>query len=156
MSCEIMLESQLGSLFDIQQDRCYMRKVLVAQSCLTLWDPVDCSLPRLLCPWNSPGKNTGVGSHSLLQRIFLTQGSNLGLPHCRQILYCLSHQRQCIFSEQIPEHVSVKLEGQIGLEQVKPWTQQVTLKKKSAVDQSVVLFLLLLVQKSARPGFISI
>ena len=53
-----------------------------------------CVLARLkiICPWNSPGKNPGVGSHSFLQRIFLTQGSNLGLPHCRQILYCLSHQ----------------------------------------------------------------
>ena len=47
---------------------------------------------RLLCPWNSPGKNTGVGSHSLLQGIFLTQGLNLSLLHCRQILYHLSHQ----------------------------------------------------------------
>ena len=47
---------------------------------------------RLLCPWNSPGKNTGVGSHSLLQGIFLIQGSNLGLLPCRQILYHLSHQ----------------------------------------------------------------
>ena len=47
---------------------------------------------RLLCPWNSPGKNTGVGRHFLLQRIFPTQGSNLGLLHCKQILYCLSHQ----------------------------------------------------------------
>ena len=46
---------------------------------------------RLLCPWDSPGKNTGVGCHSLLQGIFLTQGSNLGLLYCRQILYCLSH-----------------------------------------------------------------
>ena len=45
-----------------------------------------------LCPWNSPGMNTGVGSHSLLQGIFPTQGSNPGLLHCRQILYCLSHQ----------------------------------------------------------------
>ena len=44
---------------------------------------------RLPCPWNSPGKNTGVGCHSLLQRIFLTQGLNLVLPHCRQILYRL-------------------------------------------------------------------
>ena len=43
-------------------------------------------------PWNSPGKNTGVGSHSLLQGIFSTQGSNPGLPHCREILYQLSHQ----------------------------------------------------------------
>ena len=40
---------------------------------------------RLLCAWNSPGKNTGVGCHSLLQRIFPTQGLNLGLLHCRQI-----------------------------------------------------------------------
>ena len=47
---------------------------------------------RLLCPRNSPGKSTGVGSHSLLQRIFSNQGSNLGLLHCRQILYHLSHQ----------------------------------------------------------------
>ena len=47
---------------------------------------------RLLCPWNSPGKNPGVGSHSLLQGIFLTQGSTPGLPHCREILYHLSHQ----------------------------------------------------------------
>ena len=53
---------------------------------------MDCSPVRLLCPWDSPGKNTGVGSHSLLQGIFPTQGSNLGLPCCRQILYHLSHQ----------------------------------------------------------------
>ena len=43
-------------------------------------------------PWDSPGKNTGVGSHSLLQGVFLTQGSNTGLPHCRLTLYRLSHQ----------------------------------------------------------------
>ena len=44
----------------------------------------------LLCPWNSPDKNTGVGCHALLQGVFLTQGLNSGLPHCRQILYHLS------------------------------------------------------------------
>ena len=47
-------------------------------------------LSRLLCPWDSPGKNTGVGCHFLLQGIFLTQGSNLCLLHflhCRQIFY---------------------------------------------------------------------
>ena len=42
-------------------------------------------------PWNSPGQNTGVGSCSLFQGIFPTQGSNQGLPHCRRILYQLSH-----------------------------------------------------------------
>ena len=43
-------------------------------------------------PWDSPGQNTGVGSRSLLQGIFPTQGSNPGLPHCRWILYQLSHE----------------------------------------------------------------
>ena len=50
---------------------------------------------RLLWPWNFLGKNTGVGCHVLLQRIFLTQGSNPSLQHllhCRCILYLLSHQ----------------------------------------------------------------
>ena len=48
--------------------------------------------PRLLCPWNFLDKKTGVGCHSLFQGILLTQGSNPGLLHCRQTLYCLSHQ----------------------------------------------------------------
>ena len=47
---------------------------------------------RLLSPWDFPGKSTGVGCHCLLQGIFPTQGSNPGLPHCRQTLYPLSHQ----------------------------------------------------------------
>ena len=47
----------------------------------------------LYSPWNSPGQNTGVGSLSLLQGIFPTQGSNPGLLHCRRILYQLSHKR---------------------------------------------------------------
>ena len=45
----------------------------------------------LYSQWNSPGQNTGVGSLSLLQGIFPTQGYNTGLPHCQQILYQLSH-----------------------------------------------------------------
>ena len=47
---------------------------------------------RFLCPWNSPGKNTRVGSHCLLQGIFPTQGSNPSHLSYRQILYWLSHQ----------------------------------------------------------------
>ena len=47
---------------------------------------------RLLCPWDFPGKDTGVGCHFLLQGIFPTQGSNLGLLPCRQILYWLSYK----------------------------------------------------------------
>ena len=53
---------------------------LVTHLCLTLCEPRDC---RVLCPWNSPGKNTGVGTPSILQGIFPTQGSNPDLPHCR-------------------------------------------------------------------------
>ena len=67
-------------------------KLLVVQSCLTLCDPVDCSPPGSSVHGDSPGKNTGVGSHTLLQGIFPTQGLNPGLLHCRQILYHLSHQ----------------------------------------------------------------
>ena len=67
-------------------------KVLVAQSCLTVCDPMDCSplgssvhgiLHATILEWVS---------HSFLQGIFPTQGLNPGLLHCRQILYCLSHQ----------------------------------------------------------------
>ena len=74
-------------------------KVLVTQSCLTLCDPIAHSLP-----WDSPDKNTG--SHSLLQGIFLTQGTNRGLLHCRQILYHLSHQGSIIHRaiEQAKDH----------------------------------------------------
>ena len=49
-------------------------------------------LPRLLCPWDFPSKNTRGGCHFLLQGIFPTQGSKPGLLHCRQTLYPLSHQ----------------------------------------------------------------
>ena len=66
--------------------------MLVAQLCLPLCNPMDCSPPDSLVHGDSPGKNTGVGCHALLQGIFLTQGSNPGFLHCRQILYHLSHQ----------------------------------------------------------------
>ena len=66
--------------------------VLVAQSCPTLCDPVDCSPPGSSVHGDSPGKNTGVGCHALLQGIFPTQRSNPGLPHCWWILYCLSRE----------------------------------------------------------------
>ena len=65
---------------------------LVAQSCLTLCNPMDCRLPGSSVHGDFPGKNTGVGCHALPQGIFPTQRSNPGLPHCKQILDCLSHQ----------------------------------------------------------------
>ena len=65
---------------------------LVTQSCLTLCIPMHYRPPGSSVHGDSPGKNTGVGCHALLQGIFPTQGLNLSLPHCRQILYSLSHQ----------------------------------------------------------------
>ena len=63
---------------------------LVNESCSVVSDSLQPS--GLYSPCNSPGQNTGVGSLSLFQGIFPTQGSNPGLPHCRQILYHLSHK----------------------------------------------------------------
>ena len=71
---------------------CCAVRCLVAQSCSTLCNPMDCSLPGSSVHGDSPGKHTGVGCHALLQGIFPTQGSNPGLSHCRLILCCLSHQ----------------------------------------------------------------
>ena len=63
----------------------------VAQSCMTLCDPMDCSLLGSSIHGIFPGKSTGVGCHFLLQGILLTRGSNPGLPHFRRTLYPLSH-----------------------------------------------------------------
>ena len=68
---------------------------LVAQSCLTLLYLMDCIPPGSSVHGDSPGKKTGVGCHVLLQGIVPTPGSNPALPHCRWILYHLSHQESC-------------------------------------------------------------
>ena len=65
---------------------------LVTQSCSTLCHPTDCSPLDSSVHGDSPGKNTGLGCHALLQGSFPTQALNPGLLHCRQILYHLSHQ----------------------------------------------------------------
>ena len=65
---------------------------LVAQSCPTLYDTMDCNPPCSSVHGESPGQNTEVDCHALLQGIFPTQGLNPGLPHCRWILYHLSHR----------------------------------------------------------------
>ena len=69
---------------------CARAKLL--QSCPTFCDPVDCSPPGSSVFGDSPGKNTGVGCHALLQGLFPTQGLKLDLLHCGQFLFCLSHQ----------------------------------------------------------------
>ena len=68
------------------------KKIASVSHSAWLCDPMDCCLPGSPIHWILQARITGVGSYSLLQRIFLTQGLNLGLLHCRQILYGLSHQ----------------------------------------------------------------
>ena len=65
---------------------------MLLQSCPVLFNPMDCSLPDSSVHGDSPGKNSGVSCHALLQGIFPTQGLNPGLPHSSQQLYRLSHQ----------------------------------------------------------------
>ena len=65
---------------------------LVAQSRPILCDTMDCNPPGCSVHGESPGKNTGMDCHALLQGICPTQGLNPGLLHCRWILYCLSQQ----------------------------------------------------------------
>ena len=60
-------------------------------SCVQLFATLWTVAARLLCPWDSPGENTGVSCHFILEAIFPIQGSNLGFLHCRQIPYRLSH-----------------------------------------------------------------
>ena len=78
--------------------------------------PTLLRLQGLYSPWNSPGHNTGVGSLSLLQGIFQTQGSNPGLPHCRWILYRLSHKA----SPRILEWVAYPFSRDLPDPEIKP------------------------------------
>ena len=72
--------------------RMFILKCKVASVVSSSLQPYVLQPARLLCPWDSPGKNTGVGCHFLLQGLILTEGSNQGLLHCRKIFYCLSHR----------------------------------------------------------------
>ena len=78
---------------------------LVAQPCLMLFDPMDCSLLGSSIHGASPGKNTGVGCYALLQGIFSIQGLNPGFLYCRWILYCLSHQGSAVLKKLFPDYL---------------------------------------------------
>ena len=93
--------SSLGSTtdqFSASDLTCLHLSFLICQTRLMIMVPasnggcVSCSvMSNSASPWTTPGKNTGVGCHALLQGIFLTQESNPGLPHCGQIIYHLSY-----------------------------------------------------------------
>jgi len=90
---KLMMNTETGVMYFEDKGRNHHPndEVKVTQSCLPLCNPMDYS------PWNFPGQNSpgqkaGAGSLSLLQGIFPTQELNPGLPHCRQIIYPLSHK----------------------------------------------------------------
>ena len=81
--CERERERERESVYDRKQER---ETESVCVRVLTL-QPPKLQSARLLCPWDFPGKNTGMGCHFLLKGIFPTQESKPHLLHCRQILY---------------------------------------------------------------------
>ena len=94
----------------------------VAQLFLTLCDPMACSPPGSSVHGHSPGNNIAVSCHALLQGIFPTQGSDPGLPHWRQILYCLSHKgspyknsRSSLKNKKILTHAKTRMKPEASL-----------------------------------------
>ena len=88
--------------------------VCVCLSCSVMSDSLqshELQPARLLCPWNSPDKNTKVGDNSFLQGIFLTQGFKPGLLHCRHILYPLSYQRSPSVRYHFPHSSMIKFKN---------------------------------------------
>ena len=96
------LQGELSGKMFVRDTKSYYKAVMIKTvwcwymvcvlNSLTLCNTMDCSSPGSSVHGDSPGKNTGVGCHALLQGIFPPQGSNPGLPHCRWILFQLSHQ----------------------------------------------------------------
>ena len=112
MDLETLVLSEVSQK-DRNHDITYAVMCLVTRSCPTICSPMDCSTPGSFVHRDSPGHRTGVGCYALLQGIFPTQGSNLGLPHCRKILYHLSYQGipislTCGISNTIQMHLSMK------------------------------------------------
>ena len=107
--------------------RCHLSlvRVLVTESCPTLWDPVDCSPPGSTVYGIPQGKNTGVACHSFLQWIFPTEGLNPGLPYWRQILHYLSHQISSLITT-CPCLISAFPNGHSGYHQKKKKNPQTT------------------------------
>ena len=96
--CVIYILAHRNGLINSHNNQCAMLSCSVVSDSVTPWsrvwlcDPMNCNPPGSSVHGDSPSKNTGMRCHTLLQGIFLTQESNSGLLHCRQILYQLSYQ----------------------------------------------------------------
>ena len=86
-----------------------------------LFQPHGLLSATLLCQWDSPGKNTGVGCHFPLQVIFPTQESNPGLLHCRQILYQLSYKESPTIINREMQEQSPKQKNRRQGSRQSPW-----------------------------------
>ena len=106
----ILMKLYLRNHFYVKTKQ-FLRKT--ALRCIPLLPPYGLQPARLLCPWDSLSKRTGVGCHFRLQGIFPTQESNLGLLHCRQILYWLSY-------EESPQSASIS--HSVVSNSVTPWS----------------------------------
>ena len=87
----------------------FVSYIVVAKSCLTLLQPHGLQPTRLHCPWDSPGKNTGVGCHFLFQGIFQTHGSNPSLLHWEVNSLPLSHLGSPFISYVVPLSISLRV-----------------------------------------------
>ena len=98
---------------------------LVTRLCPTLCDPMHCRPPGSSVHADSPGQNTGVGCHALLQGTFPTQRSTPGLPHCRQIFQRLSHQvspeENITYAKRIEELLRLRMRNTIGKKLTIEW-----------------------------------
>ena len=109
-------DSKLGVHQDCILSPCLFNlytKFFVARSCPIPCNPMNWTPQGSSALGDSPGKNTGVGCHFLLQGILQTQGLNPGLPHCRRISYCLSHQ-ETLYAEYIMRNAGLD-EAQAGI-----------------------------------------
>ena len=124
MGLQSQTHERISLCFTFSSSHC-LCVFLVAQSCPTLGNPVDYSQACSSVYGDSPGKNSGVGCHDLHQGIFPIQGSNPGLPNCRQIFYHLSHQGSPRILEWVTYHFSW------GSSQSRNWTGSCALQVDS-------------------------
>ena len=106
----VLIHLSFWSVIALQYCVGFCCAVLAVLSRVRLCGPMDCSPPGSSVHGDSPGQNTGVGSHALLQGIFLTQELNRGLLYCRWILYQLSYQgSSAIWDAYILSHLDLSL-----------------------------------------------
>ena len=133
----LSFNSGVLNLWDLMPDELRCCCCWVAKLCLTLLQPHGLYAARLFCPWDFPGKNTGVGCHFLLQAIFLAQESNPHLLHWLADSLSVSHlgsnwcnnnrnqvRRKCNLLESSPTHLPSQPMKKTVFHETSPWCQK--------------------------------